>query len=86
MATEEEKETLDVVILNSPTTYYAGAEKELGFEYELISAFAKSIHVDLNISVVYTVSEALQKSREGVGDITVAGLTVTDKRKKEFKN
>ena len=80
-----DKGTLDVVILNSPTTYYAGTEKELGFDYELISAFAKEINVDLNLSVVFTVSEALQKSRDGVGDITVAGLTITDKRKKEFK-
>ena len=77
--------TLDVVILNSPTTYYAGTEKELGFDYELIAAFAKEINVDLNLSVVFTVSEALQKSRDGLGDITVAGLTITDKRKEEFK-
>lgn len=80
-----EKGRLDVVILNSPTTYYAGTEKEMGFEYDLISAFAKEVEVDLNLTVVYTVSEALQKSREGVGDITVAGLTITDARKKEFK-
>ena len=81
----QEKKTLDVVILNSPTTYYAGTEKELGFDYELISAFAKSIHVDVNLTIVFTVSEALQKSREGVGDITVAGLTITKDREKEFK-
>ena len=81
----QEKGKLDVVILNSPTTYYAGAEKEMGFDYDLISAFAKEINVDLNLTVVFTVSEALQKSREGVGDVTVAGLTVTEKRKQEFK-
>ena len=81
----QEKKTLDVVILNSPTTYYAGTEKELGFEYELISEFAKAINVDLNLTVVFTVSEALQKSREGVGDITVYGLTITPKRQDEFK-
>ena len=81
----QEKGRLDVVILNSPTTYYAGTEKEMGFDYDLISAFAKEIDVDLKLTVVFTVSEALQKSREGVGDITVAGLTITDERKKEFK-
>lgn len=81
----KEKKTLHVVILNSPTTYYAGAEKEMGFEYELISNFAQSIGVQTHFNVVYTVSEALQKSREGLGDITVSGLTVTDARKKEFK-
>lgn len=81
----KEKKRLDVVILNSPTTYYAGAEKALGFEYELINAFSKYIGVDLNLSVVFTVSEALQQSKEGVGDITVAGLTITNDRKREFK-
>ncbi|MDF1875441.1 membrane-bound lytic murein transglycosylase MltF [Sulfurimonas sp. SAG-AH-194-I05] len=81
----KERKRLDVVILNSPTTYYAGAEREVGFDYDLISSFAKEIGVDLNLTVVYTVSEALQKSRDGVGDITVAGLTITDERKKEFK-
>ena len=80
----KDKGVLDVVILNSPTTYYAGTEKEQGFEYELISEFAKEIGVSLNLKVVFTVSEALQKSRDGVGDITVAGLTITDNRKKEF--
>jgi len=80
----QEKESLDVIILNSPTTYYAGSEKELGFDFELIEAFAKSIHVDLNLTIVFTVSEALQKSRDGVGDITVAGLTITKEREKEF--
>ncbi|MDQ7045894.1 MAG: membrane-bound lytic murein transglycosylase MltF [Sulfurimonas sp.] len=80
-----EKGRLDVIILNSPTTYYAGAEKELGFEYELISSFAKDLGVDINLTVVFTVSEALEKSRQGVGDITVAGLTVTPDREKEFK-
>jgi membrane-bound lytic murein transglycosylase F len=81
----KKKKHLDVVILNSPTTYYIGNDEKVGFEYDLISNFAKSIGVDVNLTVVYTVNEVLQKSREGVGDITVAGLTVTDERKDEFK-
>ena len=81
----QKKKQLDVVILNSPTTYYIGNDEKVGFEYDLISAFAKSIGVDLNLTVVYTVNDVLQKSREGLGDITVAGLTVTDERKDEFK-
>lgn len=79
------KKHLDVVILNSPSTYYIGNSGKTGFEYTLISDFAKSIGVTLNLTVVTTVSEALQKSREGIGDITVAGLTITKKRQKEFK-
>jgi membrane-bound lytic murein transglycosylase F len=79
------KNRLDVIILNSPTVYYVGADKELGFEYDLIRDYAKEIGVDLNLSIVYTVSEALQKSRDGIGDITVASISVTKKREKEFK-
>lgn len=81
----KEKKRLDVVILNSPTVYYVGPYKERGFEYELISDYAKKLGVDLNLTVVYTVSEALQKTREGVGDITVASIGETPTRAKEFK-
>ncbi len=81
----KKKNRIDVIILNSPTVYYMGALKEMGFEYELISLYAKDIGVDLNLTVVYTVAEALQKSREGEGDITVASISVTADREKEFK-
>ncbi|MFK5938527.1 MAG: membrane-bound lytic murein transglycosylase MltF [Sulfurimonas sp.] len=81
----KEKKHLNVVILNSPNTYYTDNTGKTGFEYTLISEFAKSIDVDLNLTIVTTISEALQKSREGVGDITVAGLTLTKKREDEFK-
>ncbi len=79
------KKQLDVVILNSPTVYYIGSERELGYEYELISAYAKHIGVDLNLSIVNTIDEAIARSKEGVGDITVAGLSVTPQREREFR-
>jgi len=81
----KEKNQLDVIILNSPTIYYVGALKDVGFEYELIKEYSKHIGVDLNLTVIHTVKEALEFSRNGVGDITVAGLTRTAERQKEFK-
>jgi len=78
------RKRLDVVILNSPTVYYVGAERKMGFEYELLSSYTKELGVDLNLSVVDTVDEALALSRQGVGDITAAGLSLTQQRKKEF--
>ena len=81
----KEKKHLDVVILNSPTVYYEGADKKLGFEYDLIKAYSESLGVDLNLTVVYNVNEALELSRKGVGDITVAGLSITPQRKREFE-
>ena len=50
----------------------------------MIHNFAQSIGVDLNLSVVYNINEALQMSRESIGDITVAGLSLTKERQKEF--
>ncbi len=81
----KEKKQLDVVILNSPTVYYVGAHEKLGFEYQLLSEYAKDLGVDLNLTIVHTIDEALQKSRDGVGDITSSALTLTPARDKEFK-
>jgi membrane-bound lytic murein transglycosylase F len=79
------KKRLDVIILNAPTVYYIGDVNEKGFEYDLLKAYAKSIDVDLNLTVVYTVQEALELTRKGVGDITAASLSVNTEREKEFK-
>jgi len=81
----KEKRTLDVVILNAPTVYYVGSDEKKGFEYDLLLAFSKSIGVDLNLTVVHTVKEALELREQGIGDITSASLSVNEERKKKFK-
>jgi membrane-bound lytic murein transglycosylase F len=78
------KKQLDVIILNAPSVYYIGAQKKMGFEYDLVKAYADNLGVSLNLIVVHTIEEALQKSRAGLGDITSAGLTSTPQREKEF--
>jgi len=80
----KEKKHLDVIILNAPTVYYLGTSEHKGFEYDLISDYAKSIGVELNLTVVSTVNEALALTRKGIGDITVASLTLDSTREKEF--
>ena len=76
---------LNVVILNAPTVYYVGATHEMGFEYDLVNAYAKSLGVDLNLTIVHTIKEALEMSEKGIGDITVAGLSITPERKQKFR-
>ena len=80
----KKRKRLDVVILNAPTVYYVGADDHKGFEYDLLMAFSKSIDVELNLTVVPTVKEALRLTNEGVGDITAASLSVNEDRKKEY--
>ena len=81
----KKRKHLDVVIMNSPTVYFIGLDKPQGFEYELLLAYANSIDVDLNLSVVYSVKEALELSRKGVGDLTAAAISMTPQREKEFE-
>lgn len=80
----KEKRRLDVIILNSATVYYVGTEGGMGFEYELISSYAEDIGVELNLTIVKSTEEALELSQKGLGDITVAGLSRTEEREKEF--
>jgi len=80
----KKKKTLDVIILNSPTVYFVGPVREMGFEYDLISDYAKEIGVTLNLKIVNTVEEALKLTKDNVGDITIAGLTITPSREQEF--
>jgi membrane-bound lytic murein transglycosylase F len=78
------KKSLHAIVLNSPTVYYFGNTNAEGFEYELLKAYSKNIGVDLSITVVDTISEALKLSSEGTGDITSAAITKTPKRESKY--
>ena len=75
---------LNVVLLNSPTTYYIGASSPQGFEYDLLKAYANHLNVELNITTADTVNEAIQLSKNPNVHITSASLAKTAKRKKIF--
>jgi len=75
---------LRIATRNSPTTYYVEKDGAAGIEYELATAFAKSIGVEPvfvaeeNIGGIFTALET------GRADIAAAGLTATDDRKTNF--
>jgi len=78
------KKSLDVVLLNSPSTYYTGIEGPQGFEYDLLKAYSEYLGVTLNIISAHTVQEALELSKNPDIDITSASLTKTPQREKTF--
>jgi len=80
----KDKKTLDVVMLNAPTSYYIGADGDEGFEYDLLKDYADHINVSLNVIVADTITKALELTKNDIGDITSASLTYTDKRSHEF--
>ena len=76
--------SLNVVLLNSPTTYYLGVDGPQGFEYDLLESYASHIGVDLNITTVNTTKEAIELSKDEKYHITSASLSKTPNRTKEF--
>lgn len=75
---------LNVVLLNAPSTYYIGSNGKQGFEYDLLNSYAKSLGVELNITSVHTVKEALTYTDNKDIDIVSASLTKTPLRAKKF--
>lgn len=75
---------LNVVLLNSPSTYYIGIDDAQGFEYDLLKSYSEYLGVDLNITTAHTVKEALKLSKNSNVHITSAAITKTPMREKEF--
>ncbi len=75
---------LTVLIRNIPTAYYEGPEGKLGFEYDLVKAFADHLGLELQLMVVDSVTDILKAIENGEADLAAAGLTRTDEREKKF--
>jgi len=73
---------LNVVTINGPTTYYRGTDGNAGFEYDLASAFAGHLDVELNMVEVGRIADLLPEVLAGRADLAAAGLAITEERKK----
>jgi len=71
---------LVVVTRNAPTTYYEGRDGATGFEYDLVSAFAGQLGVEVELVVRDNPGEILAMIAAGEADIAAAGLTRTRQR------
>ena len=80
----KKQKRLNVVLLNSPSTYYIGADSPKGFEYDLLSSYADSLGVELNITTANTTKEAIEMSKNKNIHITSASLAKTKEREKSF--
>ena len=83
MKIKREKE-LNVVLLNSPSTYYIGIDGPTGFEYDLLASYAKHLDVKLNITPAHTIAQAIKMSQNPNIHITSASLTKTLQREEAF--
>ncbi len=77
-------QTLNVVLLNSPSTYYIGPQGPQGFEYDLLNSYAEYLGVELKITAANTIKEAIELSKNPDIHITSAALAKTKEREKTF--
>jgi membrane-bound lytic murein transglycosylase F len=80
----KESGVLNVVLLNSASTYYIGSDGPKGFEYDLLNAYSKHLGVKLNITTVNTTKEALEFSKNPDVHIISAALSKTKEREKIY--
>ena len=80
----KQTKSLNVVLLNAPSTYYIGTEGPQGFEYDLLKSYADHLGVDLNITAAHTIKEAIELSKNPNIHITSASLAKTPQREQKF--
>jgi membrane-bound lytic murein transglycosylase MltF len=71
---------LRIATINSPTTYYQGANSPAGFEYDLAKGLANSLGVKLEVITTRSASEALNLTQLGRAHIAAAAVVVTPER------
>jgi len=76
---------LVVVTINSPTTFYEGADQQVGLEYDMTKAFADYLGVKHRLVIVKQFADVLPALANGKGDLAAAGITITVDRKKQFR-
>jgi membrane-bound lytic murein transglycosylase F len=76
--------TLVVLTRNAPTTYYEGRDGWQGLEYDLASAFADHLGVEIRFRVLGTIAAILDALERGEADLAAAGLTRTGARTQSF--
>lgn len=73
----QKKGKLTILTENSSLSFFEYREKNLGFEFEILEAFAKHIGIPLEVKVVPKYSNLRRFLNNGEGDIIAANLAIT---------
>ncbi len=65
---------------NSSTGYFVYKGEPMGYEYELLSLYAKHLGVDLEVRITNNMDIILDQLNDGEADIAAANLTITSER------
>jgi membrane-bound lytic murein transglycosylase F len=78
----KKKGKLTILVENSSLSFFEYRGKKLGFEFEILDAFAKSINLPLELKVVSNSKDFFTLLNDGEGDILAANLAVSLENKK----
>lgn len=71
---------LEAILDNNSISYFIYKGTPMGYEYELLQYFCKSIKVQLKIKVISGIEEAIDQLNKGNGDLLAFPLTITKER------
>jgi len=71
------KGKLTILIENNSLSFYEQKGEKLGFEYEILKAFAKSIHLPLEVKVIFNTDDLFRLLHNEEGDIAAANLAIS---------
>ncbi|HKK40075.1 MAG TPA: lytic transglycosylase F, partial [Cryomorphaceae bacterium] len=74
---------LVALTLNSSTSYFIYRGHAMGFEYELLQRFAKSIGVELEMQLIPDVNTMFDMLNKGEGDVIACNLAITSDRQEK---
>lgn len=80
----KERGEINAITLYSSTSYFQYKMQNMGYEYELINAFARSQGLRLNIKVAESVTRLTEMLENGEGDIIAYPMTYTNRSKEQF--
>ena len=73
---------LTVITRNNSHCYYSYRDQEMGFEYDLVKAFADHLGVELKIIIAEKWEGMIPSLMDGTGDLIAASMTITPGRKR----
>jgi membrane-bound lytic murein transglycosylase F len=71
---------LRMLTLNNPASYFMWRGELMGFDYELVKAFAKEHKLHLAVVLKHSIPELFEALKQGEGDVIAASLTATKER------
>jgi membrane-bound lytic murein transglycosylase F len=76
-----ERGYINALVDNNSVSYFIYKGRAMGYEYELLERFAKSLKLELKIKVITGIEEAFNLLNKGEGDIIAFPLTITKERR-----